>query len=106
FDVDVGPLFQMPEEVARQAVENDVHMVGISSLAGGHRTLLPRLVKELSAQGRPDVMVIIGGVIPERDHAYLREHGATEIFGPGTVIPNAAQAILKQLHERKRRFHA
>ncbi len=106
FDVDVGPLFQMPEEVARQAVENDVHIVGISSLAGGHRTLLPRLVKELSTQGRPDVMVIIGGVIPERDHAYLREHGASEIFGPGTVIPNAAQAILKQLHERKRRQHA
>ncbi|MCY4525276.1 MAG: cobalamin-dependent protein, partial [Anaerolineaceae bacterium] len=102
FDVDVGPLFQLPEEVARQAVENDVHIVGISSLAGGHRTLLPRLVKELATLGRPDVLVIIGGVIPERDHAYLREHGAAEIFGPGTVIPHAAQAILKQLNDRRR----
>jgi len=102
FDVDVGPLFQMPEEVARQAVENDVHIVGISSLAGGHRTLLPRLVSELSTLGRPDVMVIIGGVIPERDHATLRGQGAAEIFGPGTVIPHAAQTILKRLRERQR----
>lgn len=102
FDVDVGPLFQMPEEVARQAVENDVHIVGISSLAGGHRTLLPQLVTELAALGRPDVMVIIGGVIPERDHATLREQGAAEIFGPGTVIPHAARAILEQLQKRQR----
>ncbi|MDD9956276.1 MAG: methylmalonyl-CoA mutase [Anaerolineaceae bacterium] len=102
FDVDVGPLFQMPEEVARQAVENDVHIVGISSLAGGHRTLLPRLVSELSDLGRPDVMVIIGGVIPERDHATLRGQGAAEIFGPGTVIPRAAQTILKRLRKRQR----
>ena len=102
FDVDVGPLFQMPEEVALQAVENDVHIVGISSLAGGHRTLLPRLVAELSALGRPDVMVIIGGVIPERDHAALREQGAAEIFGPGTIIPHAAQTILKRLRKRQR----
>lgn len=103
FDVDVGPLFQMPEEVARQAVENDVHIVGISSLAGGHRTLLPRLVTELASLGRPEVMVIIGGVIPERDHAILREQGAAAIFGPGTVIPHAAQIILRQLRDRQRR---
>ena len=100
FDVDVGPLFQMPQEVARQAVENDVHIVGISSLAGGHRTLLPQLVEALAAMGRPDAMVVIGGVIPRQDHALLRDAGAAAIFGPGTIIPHAAQEILAQLDKR------
>ncbi len=100
FDVDIGPLFQMPQEVARQAIENDVHVVGISSLAGGHTTLLPLLVTELVAMGRPDIMVIIGGVIPRKDHDFLREQGAAAIFGPGTVIPHAAQRILAQLKAR------
>ena len=100
FDVDIGPLFQMPQEVARQAVENDVHIVGISSLAGGHKTLLPQLTAELAAMGRAEVMVIIGGVIPQQDYKFLREQGAAAIFGPGTVIPHAAQEILAQLSER------
>lgn len=90
FDVDIGPLFQTPEEVARQAVENDVHIVGVSSLAAGHKTLLPQLVSALAAEGRDDIMVVIGGVIPPQDYPFLREHGAAAIFGPGTVIPKAA----------------
>ena len=101
FDVDLGPLFQTPAEVAKQAVENDVHIVGISSLAGGHKTLLPQLVAELNRLGRADMMVAVGGVIPAQDYQYLRDHGASAIFGPGTVIPIAAQ---KALHELKRRL--
>jgi methylmalonyl-CoA mutase len=97
FDVDIGPLFQTPEEVARQAVENDVHIVGISSLAGGHKTLLPQLAAELRALGREDIMLVIGGIIPAQDYAYLYEHGAAAIFGPGTVVPEAAQKILTAL---------
>ncbi len=100
FDVDIGPLFQTPGEVARQAVENDVHVVGMSSLAAGHKTLLPQLVDELAAQGRDDIMVVIGGVIPAQDYAYLYEHGASAIFGPGTVIPVAAQKVLTELNQR------
>jgi methylmalonyl-CoA mutase len=100
FDVDIGPLFQTPEEVARQAVENDVHVVGLSSLAGGHKTLLPQLVEQLQLLGRDDIMVIIGGVIPAQDYAYLKEHGAAAVFGPGTVIPVAAQKILEELERR------
>jgi methylmalonyl-CoA mutase len=100
FDVDVGPLFQTPEEVARQAVENDVHVVGISSLAAGHKTLLPLLVKELAKMGRDDIMVVIGGIIPAQDYQYLYDHGASAVFGPGTVIPVAAQKILNELNER------
>jgi methylmalonyl-CoA mutase len=100
FDVDIGPLFQTPDEVARQAVENDVHIVGISSLAGGHKTLLPQLVEELAKQGRDDIMVVIGGVIPPQDYDFLREHGAAAIFGPGTVIPEAARKILMTLNEQ------
>jgi methylmalonyl-CoA mutase cobalamin-binding domain/chain len=87
FDVDIGSLFQTPDEVARQAVENDVHVVGMSLLAAGHKTLLPQLVEELRKLGREDIMVIIGGVIPAQDYAFLREHGAAMIFGPGTVLP-------------------
>jgi methylmalonyl-CoA mutase len=100
FDVDIAPLFQTPAEVAKQAVENDVHVVGISSLAAGHKTLLPQLVQELKAQRRPDMMVVIGGVIPAQDHQYLYERGASAIFGPGTVIPVAAQKVLNELNRR------
>lgn len=100
FDVDIGPLFQTPEETARQAVENDVHIVGFSSLAGGHKTLLPQLVSELEKLGRKDIIVVIGGVIPAQDYDFLREQGASAIFGPGTVIPVAAQKILKELDAR------
>ena len=100
FDVDIGPLFQTPEEVARQAMENDVHVVGISSLAAGHKTLLPQLVAALNDLGRDDIMVVIGGVIPAQDYQYLYEHGAAAIFGPGTVIPVAAQKVLAELGRR------
>jgi methylmalonyl-CoA mutase len=100
FDVDIGPLFQTPEEVARQAMENDVHVVGISSLAAGHKTLLPQLVDELAALGRDDIMVVIGGVIPPQDYQYLYDHGAAAIFGPGTVIPVAALRVLDELVNR------
>jgi methylmalonyl-CoA mutase len=100
FDVDVGALFQTPEEVALQAVENDVHVVGISSLAAGHKTLLPQLVSELTRMGRDDIMVIIGGIIPAQDYQYLYDHGAAAIFGPGTVIPVAAQKVMAELNRR------
>ena len=100
FDVDVGPLFQTTEETARQAIENDVHIIGMSSLAGGHKTLLPELIQELKKLGRDDIMVVLGGVIPTQDYDYLYENGASAIFGPGTVIPEAAQHILKELTER------
>jgi methylmalonyl-CoA mutase len=97
FDVDVGPLFQTPEEVARQAVENDVHLVGVSSLAAGHLTLVPELCRALAALGRADIRVVAGGVIPEQDHAALRAAGVIAIFGPGTVIPEAAERLLDEL---------
>jgi methylmalonyl-CoA mutase len=100
FDVDIGPLFQTPEEAARQAVENDVHVVGISSLAGGHKTLLPQLVSELQRLGRGDIVVVVGGVIPAQDYDFLRNHGAASIFGPGTSIPVAAREILQELQRR------
>ncbi len=96
FDVDVGPLFQTPEETARQAVENDVHFVGMSSLAGGHKTLLPQLIAALKALGRGDILVVAGGVIPAQDYEFLRANGAAAIFGPGTVIPVAARAMLER----------
>jgi methylmalonyl-CoA mutase len=97
FDVDLGPLFQTPDEVARQAVENDVHFVGISSLAGAHRSLVPQTVRALRDQGRPDIRVVVGGVIPPDDYAALREAGVTAIFGPGTVISEAAIDLLRAL---------
>jgi len=100
FDVDIGPLFQSPEETARMAVENDVHVVGISSLAGGHKTLMAELVAELKKLNREDIMVIVGGVVPAQDYPFLREHGAAAIFGPGTVITEAAKEILDQLEKR------
>jgi len=97
FDVDIGPLFQTPEETARQAAENDVHIVGASSLAAGHKTLVPALIEELKKLGREDIMVIAGGVIPAQDYQYLYDAGVKGIFGPGTVISIAAQKILKEL---------
>ena len=97
FDVDIGPLFQTPKEVAKQAVENDVHIVGVSSLAGGHKTLVPAVIEELAAYGRKDIMVIAGGVIPQQDYDYLYDRGVSFVFGPGTVIAKAAQEILDDL---------
>jgi methylmalonyl-CoA mutase len=95
--VDIGPLFQTPEEVAKQAVENDVHIVGVSSLAGGHKTLMPLLIKELKRYKREDILVVAGGVIPPQDHEFLKKAGVHEIFGPGTIISVAAQKIIKSL---------
>ncbi|MGG0846317.1 methylmalonyl-CoA mutase [Peribacillus simplex] len=100
FDVDIGPLFQTPEEAALQAVENDVHVLGMSSLAAGHKTLLPQVVEELKRLGREDIAVVIGGVIPAQDYSYLIEKGAAAIFGPGTVIPIAAQQVIEELNRR------
>ncbi len=97
FDVDMGPLFQTPEETARQAVENDVHIIGMSSLAAGHKTLLPQLVKELATLGRPDILITVGGVIPPQDYEFLLSHGAAAIFGPGTRLPEAATLLLDKL---------
>jgi methylmalonyl-CoA mutase len=100
YDVDVGPLFQTPEEAAQDAVDNDVHIVGMSSLAAGHKTLLPQLVEELKKRGREDIMVVIGGVIPAQDYDFLRKNGASAIFGPGTVIPVAAKWVMEELNRR------
>ncbi|MFJ7363657.1 methylmalonyl-CoA mutase [Peribacillus frigoritolerans] len=100
YDVDIGPLFQTPKETAIQAVENDVHVVGMSSLAAGHKTLLPQLMAELKNLGREDIIVIVGGVIPAQDYDYLMENGATAIFGPGTVIPQAAKKVLQEIYNR------
>jgi methylmalonyl-CoA mutase len=99
FDVDIGPLFQTPAEAARQAIENDVHILGISSLAAGHKTLVPKVIEELKRQGREDIMVIVGGVIPHQDYQFLYDHGAVAIFGPGTVISDAAIKLLELLME-------
>lgn len=100
FDVDIGPLFQTPEETAKMAVENDVHVVGVSSLAAGHKTLVPALRDELKKLGREDIMIICGGVIPAQDYDFLYKNGASAIFGPGTVIPVAAEKMLKELFNR------
>ena len=104
FDVDIGPLFQTPEEVAQQAVDSDVHVVGVSSLAAGHRTLIPELVKALKDAGRPDVIVICGGVIPPQDYEFLYESGASAIFGPGKnfnlkVVPLRTKLIFTSLSQ-------
>ncbi|MCK4711337.1 MAG: cobalamin-dependent protein, partial [Marinosulfonomonas sp.] len=101
FDVDVGPLFQTPEEAAQDAVDNDVHVVGISSQAAGHKTLAPKLVEALKAAGAEDIIVICGGVIPKQDYDFLYENGVKAIFGPGTNIPQAAQDILRIIREAK-----
>jgi methylmalonyl-CoA mutase len=99
FDVDLGPLFQTPEEVARMAVENDVHVLGVSTLAGGHMTLVPEVIQELKRLGRQDILVVVGGVIPPQDFEALRKAGAAGVFGPGTRIPVSAQEILHALQE-------
>jgi methylmalonyl-CoA mutase len=95
FDVDMGPLFQTPAEAARQAAENDVHILGISSLAAGHKTLVPQAIQELKKLGRDDIMVVVGGVVPPQDYDYLYQHGVVGVFGPGTVLSNAASQILE-----------
>ena len=100
FDVDIGPLFQTPFEAAKQAIENDVHILGISSLAGGHKTLVPEVIKELKKYQREDIMVIVGGVIPKQDYAFLKDKGVTAIFGPGTKISETAKTILTILLNR------
>ena len=97
FDVDIGPLFQTPAEVARHAVENDVHVLGVSSLAAGHKTLVPQVIQELKDLGREDILVIVGGVVPPQDYEFLYNAGAAGVYGPGTVIPDCAQQILKAL---------
>lgn len=97
FDVDLGPLFQTPEEAAKQAVENDVHILGISSLAAGHTTLVPAVMQALEAYGRQDIMVVVGGVIPQKDHAFLKALGVVGIYGPGTKLSIAAKELLYAL---------
>ncbi len=99
FDVDMGPLFQTPEEAAKQAVENDVHVLGVSSLAAGHKTLVPSVIAELKKLGREDILVIAGGVIPSQDYQFLYDAGVAAIFGPGTSVSKAAIAILELLLE-------
>jgi methylmalonyl-CoA mutase len=101
FDVDVGPLFQTPEEAARAAIENDVHVIGISSQAAGHKTLVPQLIEELAKQNASEIMVVVGGVIPAQDYDFLRKAGVAAIYGPGTNIPAAAAEILSILRQRE-----
>ncbi len=101
FDVDLGPLFQTPEEAARDAIDNDVHVIGISSQAAGHRTLAPRLIEALRANDASDILVVCGGVIPERDHAMLKSAGVAAIFGPGTNIPEAAREVLALVRQKR-----
>jgi methylmalonyl-CoA mutase len=100
FDVDVAPLFQTPDEVARQAIENDVHIVGISTQAGGHKTLVPMLIDELRERGAEEIVVVCGGVIPSKDYAFLQEKGVAGVFGPGTAVPHAAREVLAVVRER------
>ena len=102
FDVDVGPLFQTPAEAAQDAVDNDVHVVGISSQAAGHKTLAPQLIQALKDAGAEDILVICGGVIPQQDYKFLEDAGVKAIFGPGTNIPTAAQDILKLIRETRK----
>ncbi|MBL7896308.1 MAG: cobalamin-dependent protein, partial [Bacteroidia bacterium] len=97
FDVDIGPLFQTPAEAAKQAVENDVHILGVSSLAAGHKTLVPQVIEELKKYGREDIMVVAGGVIPQQDYDFLFRAGVSFVFGPGTVIAKSAQEILHKM---------
>jgi methylmalonyl-CoA mutase len=101
FDIDMGPLFQTPEEAARQAIENDVHAIGVSSLAAGHKTLLPTLVQALKAQGADDIIVFAGGVIPAQDYDYLYNAGAKAIFGPGTRIEDSAKRVMEEIRKAR-----
>ncbi|MEO6029769.1 MAG: cobalamin-dependent protein, partial [Candidatus Binatia bacterium] len=100
FDVDVGTLFQTPEEVARQAVENDVHVIGISTQSGGHKTLVPALIEELKKMDAGDIVVTVGGIIPSKDYKMLEAAGVKAIFGPGTQIPKAARRVLSLVAEQ------
>ncbi len=102
FDVDIGPLFQTPEEAARQAIENDVHAIGVSTLAGGHRTLVPAIIAALHAQGVDDIVVFVGGVIPHQDYAALYAAGVAGIYGPGTPIPESAADVLAKVRAARR----
>ena len=97
FDVDIGPLFQTPEECARQAIENDVHAIGISTLAAGHKTLVPAIIGALKEQGANDIVVFVGGVIPRQDYEFLYQAGVKGIYGPGTPIPACAKDVLEQI---------
>ena len=101
FDVDVGSLFQMPGEAARQANENDVHAVGVSTLAAGHKTLVPELIEALRDQGAPEVVVVVGGVVPAQDYAFLEQAGVAAVFGPGTEIAKAARTLLAAIRKAK-----
>jgi methylmalonyl-CoA mutase len=100
FDIDLSPLFSTPDEVAKQAIENDVHIVGVSSQAAGHKTLVPALIQSLKNQGADDILVIVGGVIPQQDYEFLYEAGVKGIFGPGTSIPIAAREVLNTLNQQ------
>ena len=102
FDVDIGALFQTPEEVARQAVENDVHVIGVSSQAGGHKTLVGTLVAELGRLGAGDIQIVLGGVIPAQDHTHLHSLGVRAIYGPGTHIPTAAAEVIDIIRRRRK----
>ena len=102
FDVDIGPLFQTPEEAARQAIENDVHVVGVSSQAAGHKTLVPALLEHLRAEGADDILVVLGGVVPPQDYDLLRAQGVAAIYGPGTNIPLAASEFLSLIRRRRK----
>jgi methylmalonyl-CoA mutase len=97
FDVDIGPLFQTPEEAARQAMENDVHAIGVSTLAAGHKTLVPAIIAELKRQGADDIIVFVGGVVPAQDYEFLKAAGVKGIFGPGTPIPQCAHEVLRAI---------
>ena len=101
FDVDIGPLFQTPEEAAREAIENDVHVIGVSSQAAGHKTLVPALIEELKKGGASDILLVCGGVIPVQDYDFLFEHGVSAVYGPGTNIPTAAAEIMDIVRDRR-----
>ncbi|MDP6897037.1 MAG: cobalamin-dependent protein, partial [Rhodospirillales bacterium] len=101
FDVDLGPLFQTPEEAAREAIENDVHVIGVSSQAAGHKTLVPALIEDLRSQGADDILVVCGGVIPAQDYDFLFEKGVSAVYGPGTNIPSAAAEIMDIVREQR-----
>jgi methylmalonyl-CoA mutase len=100
FDVDISPMFQTPQEAAKMAVENDVHVVGVSSLAAGHKTLVPGLVAELKKAGAGDIKVVVGGVIPPKDYGYLNDAGAAAVFGPGTAVVESANKVLNILEQK------
>jgi methylmalonyl-CoA mutase len=99
FDVDLSPLFSTPEEVVRQAIDNDVHVIGMSSQAAGHKTLVPALINELKRLGITDKIVIVGGVIPQQDYQFLYDAGVSAIFGPGTKIPDAARLVVEKIQD-------